>query len=69
MMPNGGPVSEWTVEKSFDSASACEAGKKQYWIDVFKALGPNPSPELLGKVMFENSKLTCIASDDPRLKP
>lgn len=75
------PLSRWTIEKSFDSASECESvldtwhnasvtpdGSVKMQLNPLKAPPPKQNNERQRNWDVNLSYARCIASDDPRLK-
>jgi hypothetical protein len=54
------PLSEWSIQSSFDTAAECTEAQQQLHKDISKSEDSATSTELL--------MATCIATDDPRLK-
>ena len=50
------PLSRWTIDRSFDKASVCEAARLA-------------TQEQAGDAAIRMSHAVCVASDDPRLRP
>src|SRR5216684_1321041 len=62
------PLRNWTTEKTFNSASACNKARASNY-EKFKAyLGNEPRNTWWEAVLMQDFSAKCIASDDPRLK-
>jgi hypothetical protein len=64
------PLSQWSVDTSFDSADACESYRGE-WQEKSRNAFTNAKPDVkeAARALFElYNDSACISSDDPRLK-
>ncbi len=57
------PLGQWTIRSSYDTAKKCEKARTKLKGEMSQPHGR------LGTVSSYLTMATCVASDDPRLKP
>jgi hypothetical protein len=64
------PFSEWEIQESFDSADACPAAlvKHIHWAEDQVAHAKFETEATRNAFRWQNDKVKCIATEDPRLK-
>jgi hypothetical protein len=63
------PLGHWIISASYDTADACESGRRQYQEKLPSELRAHPSDKAFAAWARQATPLaTCIATDDPRLK-
>jgi hypothetical protein len=63
------PLSQWSIEQSFDTATECEAERDEFAKKWSTMASQAKNARDTGRALVWQVSSVCIATDDPRLKP
>jgi hypothetical protein len=64
----GAPLSQWTIDESFDTAIQCRAERVRRVNQILDAEKKEKDPEQRMREIAWSTAKECISTDDPHLK-